>query len=752
MQQVNRQLKVSEQEVQRLKNRIEFDVLGARSNHDARIERFRRYYRMWRGLPTSPGNLNDGNTFEMPMLKWITFGHWSRVMSGLLGDDAEIIAKPVAPLDEAIVRKVGLYETWRWFEYMKATPVLASWSFRTILFGRAHVFCPYAREFFWERMKAKDVTNAMLKEWDEEGTRYEENKDGTVDVEKTSYDGPKLIPLWPSEIILPAQDGVQCVTDFAWKVRRSTVTPQDLLDGERRGIYQNIRSNWQQIYSFAQQRQERDYWLDDEKIDADLAEGVNHYNTTGNRDTLELWEWYGKWRLPKGKRDSRPENLQYRDEDETEMLVKYLKGPQLIVGIQDLRDLYPRMKKRDPFLDMGLVKDGSYWGPGMGEMVEDINRKGTANYALFERAGKLSVGPVIFYKPSAGNFDPETFVYEPGLAIPTEDPASVQIVNMKADLSFSEQNQQALSGFAEKVTGVSDQTLGQSIDRPNAPRTASGQMALIEQGNVRASLDMSMLRDDLSQAVEYTWALDREFAPDSVFFRVTEDDANGLFDSDNGFGTMTTEEREHGFDFQLKFATSIWSREAKKAEWLQLYQVAIQNPLVQQNPKALWALLNRLWKAIGEDDFASIIPPPPDMDLPLDPKTEWAMVLKREDVKVNPLDDDDVHIMDHTRRVEKDREQNPENQDPGAEKEMLAHIQDHEHQKRQKMILQALAQRIQQQIAAQQQGMQGAGAPAPPVAQNPPIGPQPDQGGAPQPASGPAAAAEMAGPAGVGAP
>ncbi len=675
---------------------------------------------MWRGLNPHTGG-REGSDLDVPMLKWIQFGHWARCMQALLGDDAEIVAAARTPEAEKLSRKVGIYETWRVFEYMRATPALTTWVFNAALYGRAHAYCPYEQDFYWER--------------DEDGN----------DVEKLAYDGPKLIPLRFDQIIVPAQDSVQSIDDFDWVIRRVRVTPDQLLEGERRGKYQRITERWREIYSYAQQRQERDYWLDDAGLEMDRAEGIDHSSLMGNRNSLEMWIWYGKWRLPRGKQDSRPENLIRRMPQQSEIVVSFLKDPRIVVGVQDLRDLYPRMKKRVPILDIGLVKDGSYWGPGLGELVEDLQNKSSANYRLFERAGKLSVGPLIFYKAASG-FDPETFIYEPDTAVPSEDPSGVNIVRLQADLKFSEMNQQALSGFAEKTTGVSDQTLGQAIDRPNAPRTATGQMALIEQGNVRASLDMYMLREDLSVWLEYNWALDREYAPEGVFFRATEEDANGLFDVNSGFGAMSAQEREHNFDFQLKFATSVWSREAKKQQVMALYGLSMQNPLVQQNPKALWVLLNKAWKAFGEDNFEDVIPQPPDLDQPRAPKEEWADALMGEEIHVNPLDDDRLHIVDHRRRLEQEMQEKPEDRDKQAEAIMTAHIMEHEQQIRQKMLLQALIQRAQQE---QQQTQLAGGTRMQPVGQ--PVSPQPSAQPEAQPgASGPAAAAAIAGPGGLG--
>lgn len=693
-----RQLIITDRERKRLANRIWDDFLGARSNHEARINKFRHIYRMWRGLEETRGNRQDGPDFQVPMLKWITYGQWARIMQSILGDDAEIVARPAAPSAEKDAKKASAYMTWRFFEYMKATVALSTWVFRAAIFGRGHAEIPYEQEFYWER----DIETGE-------------------DKEVLAYDGPRIRPLWPSQIILPAQDNIETDDDFEWVMRRDRVTPQDLLDGERRQRYQGIKENWREIMAAANQRQERDYWWDDEMVDKDEAEGVDHATTLGNRDSLEIWRWYGKWRLPKGKRDSVPDNLDYRDEQESQLMVSVLPNVgNLVVGVQDLRDLYPRMKKRHPFLSLGTCKDGSYWSPGLGELVEDLQNESSINHALFRKAGMLSVGPIIFFKPSSG-FDPDTFEYRPGEAIPSEDPAGVKAITLSADLSYSETMSSLLKSIAELVTGVNDQSLGRASDRPNAPRTASGQAMLIEEGNTRVSLDMNMLRADLQQVLNYIWALDREYADDEVFFRVTDEDAGALFDADNGFGKMTAEEREHPYGFDLKFATSVWSREAKKQNLLQIYGLSMQNPLVATNPRALWVILNRIWEAFGEANFKDVIPEPPQPEVPKTPKDEWALMLKGEEVDVSPLDDDQSHIIDHRRRLQNAMEDEPDRRDLQMEAGVVQHIVAHEQQKRQKMLLQQLAgQAVAEMQAAGIMPQPGTALPQPGAPEQPP--------------------------------
>jgi hypothetical protein len=299
---------------------------------------------------------------------------------------------------------------------------------------------------------------------------------------------------------------------------------------------------------------------------------------------------------------------------------------------------------------------------------------------------------------------------EPGKAYPTEDPNSVKVITIAPNLQYAIQRQQDILGIAERVTGITDQSMGRAVDRPNAPRTATGQLALIEEGNIRAYLDSTVLREDMEQIVTDFWDLDCDLVPRTepgLFFRVTEEQANGLFDTKQGGSFMTAKEFGGTYDFKLKFATSIYARAAKKQELLQFYGLMMQNPLVMQNPKALWAITNKLAIESGILDFATLVPAPPDMDQPKTPDAEWNLMLEGDNqVHPNPADHDDLHLMQH-------REQYSDAvKDPDPDKKAIyfleKHIGETIRQKHEKVLMQALTSQIIQHMQGQMQpGGQG---------------------------------------------
>jgi hypothetical protein len=294
----------------------------------------------------------------------------------------------------------------------------------------------------------------------------------------------------------------------------------------------------------------------------------------------------------------------------------------------------------------------------------------------------------------------------PGLFIPVDNPATdVRQIEIRANLDIASWKEQCVLAYGEKLTGMSDLQMGRQSDRPNAPRTARQTIALLEEGNVRISLDTKVLREDMAEVLAHFWDLEYMFSPESTFFRVTEEDAEGLFPVQDGGSILSVEDRDGRYDFRLQFANSVYSREAKKEKALARYQLDLQNPLIIQNALALWEVTKAAHEALGDPNFESLVPKPPQPDQPVDPKVEWTMLLQGEDVHVNPLDNDQLHLLRHMKDLKAaESEERGPTADPDAVKKLILHYHDHIAQLQEKKLQQAV---IEQAAQAAQQLLQG---------------------------------------------
>jgi hypothetical protein len=565
--------------------------------------------------------------------------------------------------------------TWRVFNSMKLAKPFCEFVNRKILFGRSIAYSPWKRDTF--EVRGQEIVD---------------------------FEGPEFVPLWPDDVIVPAEE-VKSLHDFSFVIRRYRTTPDKLLQGEAEGRYQGITKNWKTLLNLAQHGQQRDFEGEEIKREKDEAEGILYQRPLSSGEWLMVLEWYGRWRpLKKGPRGGMPSASEW-DFDRREMrqhdfVVRYLWDLRQVIGLQSLEQLYPTKKKRRPFVESAMMADGTYWSAGLPELLINLEDELKANHNQATEAGQLAINPPIGYRPASG-MNPETFKVEPGLAIPLDNPQTdVFQIQIGANMDIATWKEQTILAYGERLTGRSDMHLGRQSDRPNAPRTGVQTQMLLEAGNVRVSLDKKVLREDMAEVLSHFWDLEYMFSPEETFFRVTEEDAEGLFPVNNGGSILTLEDRDGRYDFRLNFANSVWSREAKKQMSLARYQLDLQNPLIVSDPVALWEVTNEAHEALGDPNFASLVARPPAPDRPIDPKDEWVKLLHGEEIHVNPLDNDMLHLTRHMQDLKR-AETNSEGAtgDPDAIKKLILHYRDHIAQLQAKKLQQAV---IEQAVKAAQ--------------------------------------------------
>lgn len=197
----------------------------------------------------------------------------------------------------------------------------------------------------------------------------------------------------------------------------------------------------QKLLDWANQGPSNDYTLvgqDPVRTEREKSEGVDYDGYMLGRRSLWMWEWYGKWRplVSENAASAAEDDLKQREVFEADWVVKFIPGLREIVGVQDLLQLYPKMRKRRPFVESTLIKDGTYRPKGFGALLEDIEDDLTQNSQLFQAAGELSVWPIVFFKPGAVT-KPGAFRMQPGMAIPAEDPSSVNVVKLLPNLAVT---------------------------------------------------------------------------------------------------------------------------------------------------------------------------------------------------------------------------------------------------------------------------------------------------------------------------
>ena len=323
------QIAISDGERGKLLNRIEQDFLLDKASHLRYSERCAGWMKKWEARVERPrmGEEHHPN-HVVPMVQWQCFNKMARDLQTILGDDAEITAASVGPSDEADVVKIGRYMTNRVFSQMKIVDPLCVFEFRRILNGWAAAYRPwYKREF----------------------TTLDNGKPTQV----CDYEGPGFFPLEPDDLIVPPERGVTSLQDFSHVIRRVRVTVDDLQRGDGT-LYQGTSDPAfvTRAIDWAKNNTANDYTLvgqDPVRAEREKSELVDYDAYMLGRRSLWIWEWYGKWRPLKGRQEAAEDNLARREQFEADWVVKYIPGMREIVGVQDLLQLYPKMRRRRIF-------------------------------------------------------------------------------------------------------------------------------------------------------------------------------------------------------------------------------------------------------------------------------------------------------------------------------------------------------------------------------------------------------------------
>jgi hypothetical protein len=679
---VPQHLRLSENERKRIFNRILDDVRAANSDHQARIAKFRRYIRAYRNADRHVTDASKANhpNYRVPVIQATLRQALAAEMQSLFGTGFKITAEPTEVNDIKSAAKVGAYMQYRVISYMKIYAALCAFDLRRLLFGRSIAYRPWVYKEF-------ECYDRRKQAW----------------VKKVCYDGPGFFPLLPDDVILPAEEG--SIQDVSFVVRKFRVTPQQLLEDEEKGHLVNIKSNWDKIMGYAKTRRTRSVIgdNDDLKQEQDDAEGVEYDGSNiGSSETMVAYEWYGRWRL-KRRGDPAADNIADRELAQTDLVVTILPDINgLLIGCQRLRDRYPTMKDKRPFYDSTLLKDGSSWPMGLGEMLEKIEDALSNNRNLAIRAQQFSVGPVIFYTSGSG-FNPDGFTYEPFSTYEIQDADGIREFKMNADLNSSVMMEQAYQADAEKASGRTDYQAGRDIDRPTAPRTATGLLTLVQEGRVQAQLDMLSFEADNQRLLDELWQLEQCFGDEQTAFRVTGEDMSAYFDTKGGLAQFSSEDRDGHYDFKLTFAESEWTRKAKMDRLFQLYQIASQDPMFAQNPHLKATMFRQLCDDMGFPEFGKLVPVPPQLSLPRTPSQEWTLMQQGEDVEPHEMDDDHDHIKRHQRQLADAEAIDDEKRDEDAILRLKVHLAATVSQQKQKRLMQALISMAAQSMAKQQQ-------------------------------------------------
>jgi hypothetical protein len=291
-----------------------------------------------------------------------------------------------------------------------------------------------------------------------------------------------------------------------------------------------------------------------------------------------------------------------------------------------------------PIVHSGLIPIGNrILHIGIGEVLFPLLTELNSVFNMRNDAATMAVSPGGFYRPGSG-FDPGPLSWAPNTWLPVDNPqADVREYVGVANSRDATNVEQFLLALAEDLS-VSTQTLGRGPDRPNAPRTARGTLALLQQDSIKLDYLLLRLKPVLEQICHKTVSLLRINGPETEEFRAM------------GTGAMKTirkEDLDMKYDFYWDLESVSNNKEIRRQFAATAFEALL--PIANQPPEAITPGARELARRFGEmleiKNMDQIIPDPQGFDrLPMSQQDENAEMLKGIPVRPLMSDNHQEHV------------------------------------------------------------------------------------------------------------
>lgn len=267
--------------------------------------------------------------------------------------------------------------------------------------------------------------------------------------------------------------------------------------------------------------------------------------------------------------------------------------------------------------------EGRFEGIGICDMLADLQDEMSTVHN--QQVDNATLANTRFFLARRGQVKPNTRIW-PGRVLSVGDPERDLKIMQLGDIYPSMRSlEQSILAFAERRSGVTDYQLGRESTTLGSRATATGTLALIQEGNRRFDLNVRDMRDSLSEVGKRLLLLNQQFRPRGLAYFVQGED-----------GALTEQTLDLPEEYlaqrlgvQLTASTATINREVEKQGLLALVQLLQQNLQVGQqaamvvgNPQVpaavreytakafegISSLMQRVVHAFDQKDVDALIP------------------------------------------------------------------------------------------------------------------------------------------------
>lgn len=229
-----------------------------------------------------------------------------------------------------------------------------------------------------------------------------------------------------------------------------------------------------------------------------------------------------------------------------------------------------------PLFKADFIRFPDRGGVGAAEVLAPINDAIDATYNLRYDNGVMASMQFGAYRASSG-LKPDKIQIEPGMMIPVDDPQSdIRMMQFPFLNGFGYQEEDRLTGYAERVLTISDINLGRTPNKVGGFRTASGANALQSESGIQLEIHFDRLARTLSRLFQALFRLARERMTGELFYRVTGERGEPVF------GKVNRADLRGEYDFEINVDVLGESRQEAQQKATLLMQTLI-NPAFMQS-------------------------------------------------------------------------------------------------------------------------------------------------------------------------
>lgn len=287
---------------------------------------------------------------------------------------------------------------------------------------------------------------------------------------------------------------------------------------------------------------------------------------------------------------------------------------------------------------------------GLVELTYTLAKEIDAQHNMRIDFGLLSTLPFGFYRASS-SMAAETIAFEPGAMIPLDNPqADVYFPNLGNRTTFGFQEEQSLYSMIERMTSVSDLSLG-VLGAQGAARTATGARVVAGESNTNLDIYLKRLNRGFKKLLQGLFELIQERKPAGLQFRIQGDDGQGYWKT-----IQSREEIAGHYDFEVEGSSANSNKQVQMDTAQQIYQMTA-SPLDIQlgiiTPIERFEAIKNLLQAMGVKNYSKFAKKPSNSSRMFTPEEIANRVLAGVNVALGPEQDLEgfvnyvQYIMDH---------------------------------------------------------------------------------------------------------